>query len=50
MNVKQLIDAISKYPDDWEVMIDCDRILEVQPLEGTTSDGPGTINIVGADE
>jgi hypothetical protein len=43
----ELVAELNKFPDDWEVMVNYERIVIVEPIEGSTSDGPGTLNILG---
>ena len=47
MTKAELIVELSKWPDDYEVMVDFQPVEFVECIEGRTSDGPGTINIQG---
>lgn len=50
MNIAELKEAISKWPEDYEVMVNFQAIDTVACMEGRTSDGPGTLNIQGIEE
>ena len=50
MTKAELIAAMSQYPDNWTVMVNFENIETVEWIEGTTSDGPGSINIQGDGE
>lgn len=47
MTIDEVIAKLKEYPGDWELMVNYQRIERIEPIEGRTSDGPGTINAVG---
>lgn len=47
MNIKELKERLSEYPEDYNVLVNMENIEDVECAEGRTSDGPGFINIVG---
>lgn len=50
MTIQELIDALTQWPLDYEVFVNYQRIEKVDVMEGTTSDGPGSLNIEGIEE
>ncbi len=47
MRNDELCQLLKQYPDNFKVMVNFEHIEKVEVIEGTTSDGPGTINIEG---
>ena len=50
MRNDELVQLLKKYPDNWTVMVNYQNIENVDVMEGTTSDGPGTLNLIGDEE